>query len=128
MDTTLKALLEEIKATYNKLEQSVRGEYRGMTKIGEPGSCYNTHAQELFKKVLELQHTYHPEYLSQSEIRDFMHTMDKEVAYVEYAYQKSIKPKVSQKMKNEVCNAIINANKQIKLDLFRLFQKMEELQ
>ena len=31
-------------------------------------------------------------------------------------------------MKNEVCSAIIKANKQIKLDLFRLFQKMEELQ
>ena len=127
MDTNEMGLLEEIRSIYNKLAQNIHGEYRGMTKIGEPGFCYNTHAQELLKKVLELHHTYHPEYLSQQEIGDLMHTIDKEVAFVEYAYQDSIKPRVSKKMKNEVCNAIIKANKQIKLDLFRLFQKMEEL-
>lgn len=128
MNTSIKALLEEIRAIYNKLEQNTRGEYRGITKIGEPGFCYSTHVQELFKKVLELYRIYHPEYLSQSEIGDLMHTIDKEVAFVEYAYQESIKPRASQKKKKEVCNAIIKANKQIKLDLFRLFQEMEESQ
>ena len=128
MDTKEEALLEEIRAINNKLEQNIHGEYRNQTKIGEPGFSYYIHAQELLNKVLELYNTYHPEYLNQSEIGDFMHTMDKEVAFVEYDYQESIKSRVSRKKKNEVCNAIIKANKQIKLDLFRLFQKMEELQ
>ncbi|MBW9204043.1 hypothetical protein EVD33_14145 [Bacteroidales bacterium SW292] len=110
------------------MEQNIHGEYRNLTKIGGPGFCYHSYAQELLNKVFELYNTYHPEYLILSEIGDFMHTMDKEVAFVEYAYQESIKPRSSQKMKNEVCNAIIKANKQIKLDLFRLFPKMKELQ
>lgn len=131
MDAKMKALLEDIRATYDKLERNIYGEYRDIActvRIGEPGFCYRIHAQELLSQVLELYNTYHPEYLSQSEIRDFMYTIDKEAAFVEYAYQESIKHRASQRMKNEVCNAIIKANKQIKLDLFRLFQKMEELQ
>lgn len=128
METKEKALLEGIRTIYNKLEQNIHGEYRNLTKIGDPGFCYHTHAQELFYKVLELYNTYHPEYLSLSEIGDLKHTMDKEVALVEYDYQESIKPRVSHKKKNEVCNAISEANQHIKRDLFRLFQQLEELQ
>lgn len=128
METKERALLEEIRAIYNKLEHNIHGEYRNLTKIGVPGFCYHIHAQELLNKVLELYSTYHPEYLNHSEIGDFMHTIDKEVAFVEYNYQESIKSGVSHKKKNGVCNAIIKANEQIKLDLFRLFQKLEELQ
>ena len=90
METKEKALLEGIRTIYNKLEQNIHGEYRNLTKIGDPGFCYHTHAQELFYKVLELYNTYHK--------------------------------------KNEVCNAISEANQHIKRDLFRLFQQLEELQ
>lgn len=128
METKGKALLEEIRTIYNKLEQNIHREYRNLTKIGDPGFCYHSHAQELLDKVIELYNMYHPEYLSLSEIRDFKHTMDKEVALVEYDYQESIKPRVSHKKKNEVCNAISEANQHIKRDLFRLFQQLEELQ
>ncbi len=128
MEATIKTLLEEIKAIYEKLEQNIWGEYRGMKKIGEPGSFYNIHAQEFCQKVLELYRSYHPEYLSQLEIGNLLHTMNKEVALVEYAYQESIKHKNSFKKKNEVCNVIIKANKQIKSDLFGLFQILEKLQ
>lgn len=128
MDAKETTLLKEIRTIYDKLEQNVYGEYRGSIKIGEPGFCYDIHAKELSNKVLELYNTFQPEYLSLSEIGDFMHTMDKEVAFVVYDYQESIKPRVSQKKKNEVCKAINKANEQIKLDLFRLFRKIDELQ
>lgn len=128
MDAKEKALLKEIRVIYDKLEQNANGEYRGTIKIGEPGFCYENHAKELSNKVLELYNTFRPEYLNLSEIGDFMHTMDKEVAFVVYDYQEFIKSGVSRKKRNEVCNAINKANKQIKLDLFRLFREIDELQ
>lgn len=126
--TIMNELLRDIKAAYTKLEQNYYGEFRGGTQIGEPGFCYTIHAQELYDKVLDLYHSYHPEFLNLSEIGDFKHTLVKEVAMVEYCYQESIKPKASQKKKDEVLSAINKANKQIKLDLFGLFKILEELQ
>lgn len=40
MDIQEQTLLKEIKSLYEKLEQNVRGEYRGSCKIGEPGFSY----------------------------------------------------------------------------------------
>ena len=131
MDAQMKELLEKIKATYDKLERNIHGEYIGInktTKIGEPGCHYTIHAQELSQQIHELYDTYHPDFLSQLEIGNFMHTLDKEVAYVEDDYQESLKHKDSQKKKDKVCKSIKEANQQIRLDLWRLFQILDELQ
>lgn len=127
MDTQEQVLLKEIKSLYDKLEQNVRGEYRGGCKIGEPGFCYQLHANELFGKVSALYRDFHPDYLDEQDVWSLKHTLDKEVAFVESYYQEAIKPKSSLKKKKEVCGAIDRANGQIKLDLFRLFREIEKL-
>lgn len=121
------ALLKEIKSLYDKLEQNVYGEYRGGCKIGEPGFSYQIYANELFKKVSELHKSFHPDYLDKSDIMALMHTIDKEVASVESYYQETLKSKSSLRKRNEVCGTINKANKQIKLDLFRLFREIGNL-
>ena len=127
MDIQEQTLLKEIKSLYEKLEQNVRGEYRGSCKIGEPGFSYQIYANELLKKVSELHENFHPDYLDKSDISALMHTIDKEVAFVEYHYQEILKPNASRKKIDGVCAAIHKANKQIKLDLFGLFREIEKL-
>lgn len=128
MDNQEIELLKEIKSVYDSLLRNIDGEYRGICKIGESGFCYEIHANQLLQKVVELQNTFHPSYLNGSEISDLAHTVDKEVAYVEYRYQKALDSKASRKTKQEVCNAIKKANDQIRLDLFGLLKHIDELE
>lgn len=127
MENTEQRLLQEIRDLYHKLLESDKGTYIGTTKIGEPGFGYATTANELFKKVHELYCTFHPKYLDEITVGHLMHTINKEVEYVELSYKDAKNPKASQKKKRAVCTAINNANDQIKLDLFALLKKIGEL-
>lgn len=127
MEPQEQALLKEIKALYNQLVQNVYGEYRAAIKIGNPGISYGIYANRLFQKVKELYDTFHPEYLTKLDIISLKHTLDKEVADVDYYYSKALPPRTSRKQKAKVCDAIYKANKQIRLDLFLLFKKIDEL-
>lgn len=128
MELQEQSLLEEIKDLYHKLEDNVYGVYMGITKIGEPGFGYEGHVNELFKKVHKLYIDFHPDYLSEFDVKALMHTIDKEVKDVEYYYQTALKPKASRKQKEKVCAAIHKANEHIKLDLLSLFAKIDDLQ
>ena len=92
-------LLREIENLYDKLKQNKNGTYIGSRKIGEPGFCYKLYADELLKKVRKLYFSFHPDYLDESDIADFMHTIDKEVCYVDSLYQEVIKPNATKKRK-----------------------------
>lgn len=116
-------LLREIENLYDKLKQNKNGTYIGSCKIGEPGFCYKLYADELLKKVRKLYFSFHPDYLDESDIADFMHTIDKEVCYVDSLYQEVIKPNATKKKKAELDKAINKANNQIKLDLHSLLNK-----
>lgn len=121
-------LLKEIEELYHKLEQNVYGEYRDGYKIGEPGFGYDILVKRLFEKVLELHNSIQVDYLNISDIHALMVTINKEVASVEYIYQKAIKPNASSKCKEEVYYAINKANKQIQLDLKGLFKRIDEIE
>lgn len=120
MNTEEQTLLKDIKTLYEKLLRNIYEERK-------PGFSYEIHAEQLFQKVLKLYNDFHPEYLSEHDVRDLMHTIDKEVAYVEMDYQLAIKPRATKKLKEKVCADINKANNQIKLDLFRLFEKIKEM-
>lgn len=128
MDTNEYTLLKEIKELYHKLEHNVYGEYRGGCKIGEPGFSYDILVKKLLEKVMELHNTIQVDYLNMSDIQALMVTINKEVAYVEYYYRKALKPNASKKCKEEVYCAINKANDQIKLDLYGLFKKIDEIE
>lgn len=127
MEPQEQALLKEIKALYNQLVQNVYGEYRAGIKIGNPGFSYGIYANRLFQKVKELYDTFHPEYLTELDVINLKHTLDKEVADIDYCYSDALPPRTSRKQKAKVCDAIYKANKQIRLDLFLLFKKIDEL-
>ena len=128
MDRNEYTLLKEIKELYHKLKQNVYGEYRGGFKIGKPGFGYDSLANKLLNKVQELHNTIQVDYLDIYDIQQLMATINKEVAYVEYYYQKALKPNASKKCKEEVYCAINKANDQIKLDLSGLFKKIDEIE
>ena len=85
-------LLREIENLYDKLKQNKNGTYIG-------SFCYKLYADELLKKVRKLYFSFHPDYLDESDIADFMHTIDKEVCYVDSLYQEVIKPNATKKRK-----------------------------
>lgn len=128
MDVREQTLLKEIKDLYGKLKDNINGEYRGGCKIGGPGFCYEIYVNDLLTKVQELYVTFHPDYLDESDFACLFHTIGKEVKYVEYLYNAAIKPNAAKKRERELCGAIEKANGQIKLDLCKLFQKINELQ
>ena len=128
MDANEQSLLIEIKKLYQTLEDNIYGEHHGDVPIGRPGSAYEIYANKLLQKVQELYINFHPDYLSDFDLRALMHTvLNKEVKDVTYCYEEALKPNVSQKKKDAVCKAIKKANSQIKLDLFSLFAKIGKL-
>lgn len=127
MEIEERALLVEIKDLYDKLKQNMYGVYSAGTKIGGPGFAYELHAKEMSKKVHKLYFSFHPNYLDESNMADFMKTIDKEVSYVESLYLESLNPHATRKVKEKVCEAITKANKRIKSDLFNLFKEIDKL-
>lgn len=127
MEAQEQKLLIEIKGLYDKLQQNINGKYFGVTKIEEPGSGYKLHATKLLKKLQELYSSFHPDYLDESDIADFIHTIDREVSHVDYLYQETIKAKATRKKKLELEEAINKANNQIELDLYGLLKIIDEV-
>lgn len=122
-----KDLLLEIENLYNELFQESIGTWNGSYMMKPSGYSYSHKAEMLRDKVFELYDKFKPEYLSINDLEAIAHTCDKEVSYVEYHYNNSIKNNAPKKLHTEFLDSISTANQQIRLDIFSLLTKIDEI-
>lgn len=120
MEDREKQLLKEIWSTYNDLKEepdkSFKIRYGKSYKVEPSASSYSTNVSILLQKVIKLQKDYTPSYLDSSAIHDLKLTISKEVDLIEYA-----------KSKKALQSSMREATNQIKIDLYSLFKKAEEV-
>lgn len=120
MEDREKQLLKEIWSTYNDLKEepdkSFEIRYGKSYKVEPSASSYSTNVSILLQKVIKLQKDYTPSYLDSSAIHDLKLTIGKEVDLIEYA-----------KSKKALQSSMREATNQIKIDLYSLFKKAEEV-
>lgn len=122
-----KAILLEIDNLHTELIEEPNGKWNGRYMQEPSGYNYCRNAEKLKDKVFELYNKFEPDYLTQHEIGAIAHTCDKEVSYVEYHYDLSRKNNAAKKRHTEFINSISKANQQIRLDIFSVFAKIEEV-
>lgn len=122
-----KAILLEIDKLYTELLQESSVKWNGSFMIQPSGFSYRHKADELKKKVFELYNKFKPDYLNGQDLYALAHTCEKEVSYVEYYYNLSIKKNAAKKRHAEFLNSIYKANQQIRVDIFSLLAKIEEI-
>ena len=122
-------LLNEIDQLHKKLLSEPTGTFNFALKqvIPPNGYTYVRCAISLRDKVVELCNKFKPDYIEGIEIRQLYHTCGKEVSYVELQQGKVSKPRASQKSKNELIDKMEKASKQIEIDVYSLFKKIDEL-
>lgn len=120
MEDREKQLLKEIWSTYNDLKEepdkSFEIRYGKSYKVEPSASSYSTNVSILLQKVIKLQKDYTPSYLDSSAIHDLKLTIGKEVDLIEYA-----------KSKKALQSSMREATNQIKIDLYSLLKKAEEV-
>lgn len=124
-----RTLLLEIGELYQKLKDEPNGTYSLTRKciIKPDGNNYVRNAQLLVIKVEKLNNNFNPEYLNEETLREFLHTFDKEVGYVESNYAISTKPSATKKANSEFIRSMYVATHQIEIDLYSLFNKIDEI-
>lgn len=120
MEDREKQLLKEIWSTYNELKEepdkSFEIRYGKLYKVAPSASSYSTNVSILLQQVIKLQKDYTPSYLDSSAIHDLKLTIGKEVDLIEYA-----------KSKKTLQSSMRKATNQIKIDLYSLLKKAEEV-
>ncbi|WP_159520753.1 hypothetical protein [Sunxiuqinia indica] len=122
-----KKVLLDIGSLYKELLNEPYGKWNGRHKEEPSAYSYCRNAESLKNQVYELFNTFHPDYLSENQLGDFSHTCDKEVKNVEHIYERAIKRNAAKMRHTEFLQAIHNANKQIKSDLYSVFSKIKEI-
>lgn len=122
-----KALLLEIDKLHTELIEEPNGKWNGRYMQEPSGYTYCRNAEKLKDKVFELYNIFKPDYLTQHEIGAIAHTCDKEVSYVQYHYDLSRKNNAAKKRQTEFIDSIYKANQQIRIDIFSVFAKIEEV-
>lgn len=122
-----KALLLEIDNLHIELIEEPNGKLNGMYRQEPSGYNYCQNAKKLKDKVFELYDKFEPDYLAKLEIDAIDHTYDKEVSYVDSNYNRSRKMNATKKQHTEFINSIHKANQQIRLDIYSVFAKIEEV-
>lgn len=120
-------LLLEIDKIYSDLVEEPTGKWTGSYVLKPSGYSYTGNANKLKDKIFELYNTFSTDYLDENALHAIAHTCEKEVSYVEYHYDRSIKKNAAKKRHTEFINSIYTANEQIHRDLFSLFAKIEEI-
>lgn len=110
-----KTLLLEIDALYNGLLRETNGY----------NYCWK--AKDLTDKVIELFNKFSPNYLSQQTIHELRHTYNKEVSYVDSAYEETRKNKAPKKRHTEFLNSMHAANRQIRIDILSVLMEIEKI-
>lgn len=119
-------LLKKIEELHSKLRQEPYGQWTGSFTLPPSGYGYSNNAKQLYEKACELKSEFNPEYLTDSDIAAFAHTLGKEVSHVEYHYDEAMKGKAAKKRHDEFIGSINKANSQIELDLFSLFKQISD--
>ncbi len=127
MEEKEKAKLLEIGELYDKLKNEPKGIWNGTYKIEPNGNTYKSNAEKLLNEVITLYNDFKPDYLPEQNLDALSHTCSKEVDYVVNDYNESIKPRAAKKRYTEFLNSISKANNQIKLDIYSLLKKVEEV-
>ncbi len=129
MNEEEKSLLLEISELYKKLKDEPNGTYSSIRGglIKPDGNSYVRNANSLKEKVENLFNTFAPEYLDEETLRQFIHTCNKEVGYVEYHYDKQIKPRSSKKAYSDFIRSMDFATHQIEINLSSLFNRIDEI-
>jgi hypothetical protein len=122
-----KTILLEIDNLYSELLNEPSGKWNGSYMMKPSGHNYRYKAEKLKDKVFELYHKHNPDYLTQHHIGAIAHTCDKEVSYVEYHYDLSIKNNAPKKRHTEFLDSMSKANQQIHRDIFSVFAKINEI-
>jgi len=122
-----KAMLLEIDKLYTELLQESSSRWNGSFMTQPSYTIYRYKADELKKKVFELKTKFNPNYLNASDLEALAHTYEKEVSYVEYYYNLSIQKNAAKKRHTEFLDSIYKANQQIRVDIFSLLTKIEEI-
>lgn len=120
MEDREKQLLKEIWNTYSELKEepdkSFEIRYGKSYKVEPSATSYTTNVSVLLQKIIELQKDYNPSYLDSSTIYNLKLTTGKEVDLIEYA-----------KSKKALQSSMRKATNQIKIDLYSLLKKAEEV-
>lgn len=119
MNEQERILLLEIDELHNKLKEE--------PITSSNGYDYVRNANSLKEKVENLFKTFAPEYLDEETLREFIQTCNKEVGYVEYHYDKQIKPRSSKKAYSDFIRSMDVATHQIEIDLSSLFNRIDEI-
>ena len=91
------------------------------------GYTYAQCAKSLRDKVVKLYDKFEPDYIDGVVIQQLNHTCNKEVDFVKLQQDKASKPRASQKSKNELIDKMGKTTKQIEIDVYSLFKKIDEL-
>ena len=91
------------------------------------GYAYRRIAHLLFDKVLELFNKFSPNYLTISNIERLGQTVSEEGERIVAKYEEVRKPNSSQVRKIELMSKINSANSTISMDIFSVFQKINEI-
>ena len=122
-----KALLLEIDNLHTELIEEPTRKWNGRYMQEPSGNNYCHNAERLMEKIFELYNKFEPYYLTEHEIDAIAHTCDKEVSYVKYNYDLSIKNNAAKKRHTEFIDSIFTANLHIGRDIFSVFAKIEEV-
>lgn len=122
-----KKMLEEIDSLHSKLLNETQDQWNGSYFVKPNGNTYCSNADLLLKNVLQLKSEMNPDYLTESDIREFEHTYEEEVHDVKFQYSEAIKKDTSKSLYGEFIKCINRANQKIELDLFSLFEKIEDM-
>jgi hypothetical protein len=122
-----KNILLEIDKLYMELLQAPSGDWNGSYMMKPSGYGFTRIAQKLNDKVLELFNEFNPDYLTMHHVDALDHTCHKEVSYVEYHYDLSIKKNAAKKRHTEFIESMYTAIRQIDLDIFSLLLKIKEI-
>ena len=120
-------LLEEIDDLRSEMLNEPHGHWNGLYTMKPSGTRYSMTANQMLKKILQLKSKFNPDYLNDISISAYAHTCNKEVSYVEFRYEKTLKKNAAQIRQKEFIEAIHKTNRQIESDLFTLFNKISEI-
>lgn len=122
-----KIILLEIDNLYSELLKEPNGTWNGSFMMKASGYNYSHKALKLRDKIFELYNKHNPDYLTEHDIGAITHTCEKEVSFVKYYYDRSIKNNAAKKRHTEFLDSMYKANQQIYMDIFSVLEKIKEI-
>ncbi len=122
-----KNLLLEIDKLYTELINEPFGRWTGSYHTKPDGGAYCKNAEKIKNIIFKLYNDFNPEYLDENDLDMISHTCEKEVGYVDYHYDLSIKNNAPKIRNTEFLNAMGSASDRIRRELSSVFEKIDEI-